>query len=554
MKLKTSFFNGTVFRKNLTRFAPAWVLYSLWNFIEIFLQTVDSADYLYYHADSIFYTTIILNAAYAFLVAQLLFGDLYQSRLCNGLHCLPLRRECWFVTNIVSGLVFLLIPLGILCGYAEITASGSVIPEAMLVAPRLLLAGLLSYVCFFGLSVLASFCAGRRFAALVVYGLLNFGAALVYGLVQMLYLPEHYGVVMQFDAFCKFCPAMQMAMADYLEEGFGYLWICAGAGVAALVLSLGMYRHRQLERAGDFIAVKALKPVFLLIYTLAAVLLFALFWDASAYKFFVYLGAAVGFFTGLMLLRRTTRVFRKKDLLRCGVLILALGASFLVNRLDPLNLVHRIPEETNVEYAYITSYGTYQITNYRGNDSAILRLDSREDISRLLHLHALALEEHDAEPTDSNTVNYRTVRVTIGYDLADGTRMMRTYTCQVDGDCARIARDFLSRTDCILGITQEQAQQGSGYFSREIILCDTSLSLTSQQLDELVAAIAADCADGNTVMDSSFQPDEPIMGSLWLTYDLVKYRCVDIYESWIHTLAWIEENNLSQYLWADEKY
>ena len=29
MKLKTSFFNKTLFMKNMTRFAPAWVLYGI---------------------------------------------------------------------------------------------------------------------------------------------------------------------------------------------------------------------------------------------------------------------------------------------------------------------------------------------------------------------------------------------------------------------------------------------------------------------------------------------------------------------------------------------
>ena len=30
MKLRTSFFNPTVFKKDLTRFAPTWALYTVW--------------------------------------------------------------------------------------------------------------------------------------------------------------------------------------------------------------------------------------------------------------------------------------------------------------------------------------------------------------------------------------------------------------------------------------------------------------------------------------------------------------------------------------------
>lgn len=554
MKLRTSFFNPTVFKKNLTRFAPAWGLCSLYYLIEIFLTTVGDADNLYHNAEALILTTILINAAYAFLVAQLLFGDLYQSRLCNGLHCLPLRRECWFITNVASGLTFLLIPLAILCGYAGLAATDSVISAAAQVAPRLLLTGVLSYLCFFGLAVLATFCVGKRFAALLVYALLHFGAALIYGLLYMFYLPEHYGVVMQFDPFIRFCPIIQMASRDYMGGSVGYLWVYAGVGVAALVLSLMMYRHRQLEKAGDFIAVKVLEPVFLLIYTLAAALLFSLFWDVSTYKFFVYLGVAVGFFTGQMLLRRTTRVFGRKSLLGCGALMLALGMSFLVNRLDPLDIEHRIPRQETVQYAYLTSYSEYMIQNYDGDTAKVLRLEDEEDIANLLRLHALVLEEHDEENSDRHTTNYRTVRVTIGYDLTDGTRMLRTYNCAVDGDCAQLARGFLSRTECVLGISWEQAKQGSRYFIREITICDTEVTLTMEQMDELIAAIAADCAEGKTAENYNYYTDEEYYGSLWLMRDPVDSRYLEIYSSWTHTLDWMRENDLAQYFWGDEKY
>ena len=95
MKLKTSFFNPTVFKKNLTRFAPSWILYSLCLLMGLLGILDGNTDYVrsLNAADSI-QLMAVANFAYALLNAQLLFGDMYNSRLCNALHAMPLRREC----------------------------------------------------------------------------------------------------------------------------------------------------------------------------------------------------------------------------------------------------------------------------------------------------------------------------------------------------------------------------------------------------------------------------------------------------------------------------
>lgn len=53
----------------------------------------------------------------------------------------------------------------------------------------------------------------------------------------------------------------------YLTSRWSYLWICAGVGVLLLTAALLLYRRRKLETAGDFIAVKPLEPVFLVMYS-----------------------------------------------------------------------------------------------------------------------------------------------------------------------------------------------------------------------------------------------------------------------------------------------
>lgn len=581
MKLRASFFNGTVFKKNLTRFAPAWVLCSLYVLIYIFLSTLTSEDrFAVSYAQSGIGSMATVNFFYAFLVAQLLFGDLYQSRLCSGIHAMPIRRECWFFTNVISGFFFMLIPVGVLNILAAFTVSGSIITHSELIVPYVFLGHLLSYICFFGIAVFSALCVGKRFAALLVYGLLNFGAYLVYGLVSVFYTADYYGVNTPEEPFMLFSPLSHLMGTDFftvdvvtgedyfkilrgtvtLADGWSYLWICGAVGIIALVLAMLVYRKRHLERAGDFITVKTLEPVFLLIYTLTCGLFFSLFWAISGTKFFLYLGIAVGWFTCLMFLKRTTRVFKWKTILGCIALMLALGVSFFINNMDPFGIESRIPEKDDVKAVYISTGGEYKITNYSKDTSDVIKLESSEDIDAVLQLHTLALEEkvgHDdglfeyyVYDRDRSRVNYY-----ISYELADGTTLLRQYESYGDSEAGDILQSFFTRVNCVLGITEKHIANGAKVFSTGIEVQHTEVELSEDQLQGLIEAIAADCADGNMAQDYSFHEDDAQLGWILLQPRYLSSGSIRIfvYESCTHTLRWLEENDMLQYFDLENK-
>ena len=111
MKSRTSSFNFTVFKKDITRFAPAWAVYGI--ILMLVLVMVLDGGEVYYRLNNMEGFAMAMgwiNLFYAALVAQTLFGDLYNSRLCNALHAMPVTREGWFVTHTAAGLAFSLIP------------------------------------------------------------------------------------------------------------------------------------------------------------------------------------------------------------------------------------------------------------------------------------------------------------------------------------------------------------------------------------------------------------------------------------------------------------
>lgn len=109
MQSKTSCFNKTIYKKNLTRFAPVWVVYTLCLILGTLLLYNNGGIHKAFHFPRHFMENLpqvlaLVQLCYALLVAQLLFGDLYNARMSNMLHAFPITRESWFVTNMVTGL------------------------------------------------------------------------------------------------------------------------------------------------------------------------------------------------------------------------------------------------------------------------------------------------------------------------------------------------------------------------------------------------------------------------------------------------------------------
>ena len=108
MQFKTSCCNKTLLKKDLTRFAPLWGVYTLGLLMLLFLTWDDKSIPFnnIYAFRTLLPNVALYNGVYALAVAAMLFGDLYNTRMCYGTHALPMTRGCWFGTHILSGLLF----------------------------------------------------------------------------------------------------------------------------------------------------------------------------------------------------------------------------------------------------------------------------------------------------------------------------------------------------------------------------------------------------------------------------------------------------------------
>ena len=500
MKSATSFFDLHTVRKDITRFAPLWGIYLIGGIL-IMLSSVSSS--LPYHTAQNVSETLaifsIINMIYAGLVAQLLFGDLFNSRLCNALHAMPLRRETWFVSHIVSGLAFSIVP--------HVIGIVFLMPTLLsyeYVGLIWLLGMLLEYLFFFGLAVFSVFCTGNRFAMIAVYAIANAASMLAWLFITSIYEPLLFGMTIDQEPFQLLCPVFhlcsfqhqdsfiifrqlnpgEMARSDmyrdyYTFESFGpawsYLWILAILGVALLAVSLILYRRRALETAGDFMAVRPLAPVFSLIYTLTVGILFSAMGDLMIGDFSIFLvvGMIIGYFTSQMLLQRTVKVFKPKTFLKCGGILVLLLITMGLTWLDPLGISRYVPEPERVKQVEVdVQYGrTEPIT-----------LTDEADIRAITELHKQIVDA--GRPVQSGV----RLSVEITYTMKNGAKTIRSYIIQQNSPAYDTLKTYLSRPEYILGYTDWES------YVNQVVKMDVQPldSLPKHKYKALLNAIKAD--------------------------------------------------------------
>ncbi len=590
MKSKTSFFNPTAFFKDVRRFAPAWVLYFICLLLGVTVIVTGTSS-SYYCADSVAEIVpymALVNIVYGFLNAQLLFGDLYNTRLCYALHAMPLRRECWYCTHLAAGLAFAAVPnlvaalIGLLVGN---------VGAAWSVAFWWFAGSMLQYLCFFGIAVFCMMLCGNRFAAAVVYGLINFFSLLVYWLVDSLYEPLLHGILISEDPFLYTCPVagivnnndLVQVQAERIVDEFGEFlrheitgvvlgnWLpmlaYALIGVVLMVLGLVMYRKRDLESAGDFSAFRAAEPILLVIYTITAGGMLHLFGDLFSMQLryvFLGVGLAVGFFTGLMLLRRTTRVFSLKAFARFAAFALVVALSLVLTRVDPLGLTRWVPDADEVVSVRLDN--RYAINGYTQYE---LTLTETQDIEAILAAHRDSLTELDTqEELELYGPRLYTLNYSIEYTLKNGSVRTRFYNVNVKSEAGQLLKPYFSSFEYVLGFTEAEipavAKNIRYIYSNGVVGDELGAEEFAASVDReaMLRAIAADCAAGNMSPHHEYidyDADGKTWRSIYLEFEISttiekEGGIGDIYRSdWknlyvspkcTNTLKWMEENGL----------
>lgn len=594
MKSRTSFFDKTAFRKDVTRFAPAWGLYSVG--LVMVLSALWLSDSMPYRNTSnivdMLPITALANLCYGFVNAQLLFGDLFTSRLCNALHAMPLKRQTWFGSHVAAGMCFSLIPnLGAALLAWLMFDFGAGWPVMF----WWLLAATLQYLCFFGIGVLAMMLSGNRLASTLIYAMMNFFSLLLFWLLDSLYEPLLPGVRINEDPFTYFSPVVRMASdwdllaveGERILDALGNLkewkilgltrngaaWASLGTyalvGVVLLGVSLVLYQKRDLECAGDFTAFKKTDPVLLVIFTVALGAFCHMFADANGFGFasyfFLVVGMAVGFFSGLMLLQRTSRVFRPKAVAAFGLVCALFLGSLGLTWLDPLGITRWVPEEEDVAAVNLSS--RYDHYYYSQGE---MELTDSQQIRDMLEIHSYATQEARGEYFRESGYMYD-VTLCLEYTLKNGSTRSRFYEIPADSEMGQLLKTYYSSFEYVMGYKESEipmlAESLISVQSYNVRADDQENWELLQKIngEELLRTIAADCAAGTLAQESAYHLKEDAQGNRdWgertgveLGFHLNPeapdvYISLTVYDDSENILAWLTENGFFDP--AEQKY
>lgn len=480
MQSRTSFFNRTLFRKNLTRFWPLWgsasFLGSLFP-LALLLQLLRRGGYqaesplsfteFYYNVAA--YGLPIISLLYAILCAMLVWSYLYNARSVGLMHTLPVTRRGLFVTDFLSGMAMMLIPYavtGALCVLISL-AFGSFDAVGLLVT---ILAVLGESFFYFATATFVAFLVGNVFALPAVYFLLHFLAVLLDWLLCLFAgnfifgLDSYYSGVVEFLSPTVYLMERVNVNSNYENiitqtsitgaysetnrltsvtlENAWLIGVYALVGVAFLALAWVLYARRRSESAGDVVAVGWMKPVFRFgLAALAALLggqaLYALFWgsfqdgryyDALPMAVCMLVAGAIGYYAASMLLAKSLRVFRKSWK---GLILVAAGCVALccVLRFDLLGVSRRVPEVSQVEKVeFHAADNTYRL--YPGEDDEVL-----EQV-RAVHRAIVADQDYVRDYEDNwrytvasdDTGTMTSTYIRFIYTLNNGLKVERRYS------------------------------------------------------------------------------------------------------------------------------
>ena len=576
----------TALRKDLTRFAPAWGGYALCLLMGL-LMILDLSDGLgpARAFPALIQLMPVINLFYALVTSQLLFGDLGNSRMCFGLHTLPLRREGWFAAHTAAGILFSLIPTALMTAVAMPLTLGRPLEGGWQMVLWFLLATNLQYLFFFGAGALSMLLSANRFGAAILYGTVNFASILLYYVMDTVFIPMLYGFVSVEDPYILFSPVVQMVEYDYLwvdaykvegtrcgtyhlTENWWYLWTCAGIGAAALVAALLLYRRRDLERAGDLLAVKALEPVFQVVFSIICATVFhfvaqGMFGYGENFTL-LFIGLAAGWFFGRMLLKRTARVFGLRSWTGFGALALAVTLVLLGTWVDIMGLEKRIPAADKIESVTLSQY------RYSDHEKDLV-LTEMEDIENIRFIHEAAIEDrmeserllYDGKPVPTLEVEdldwslvQRSTGVFLTYQMKSGATVTRYYHVWTHEPEGQLLKTYCSSLKAVTGHETLDWSRVLGFSIASWQLPEQYR--TRAEVESLLEAIRLDCEAGTLAQASEYHPLEPVlvvehedytdrMHAFWIRLEMEDTSIyLDVWNDAVHTMEWIRSRGIDQ--------
>lgn len=457
MTSKISCFDPAICRRSVKRSLPAWIFYALYELLlplQLYSQwqncpTFDDGVYVDIQQTILGFAPVnasVVACIFGGLFAWALFHWLFRTNSAYFYAALPVRRETLFLTNYLTGLGLFAAPAlvsSVLLGLVGSAFGAAAFGPAM----QVFAATMLGAVLFFSFGVLVCTIVGQMAAAGIVYCILNFTVLLLALIVQNMMETFVYGMPSggstieriavlgspvlginnQFTTTASYDESW--AIREVFLTGWWYLVLLAVMGLAFAAWAFWLLRRREMERCGDVVAVRGLRPVALYTFTIGCALVLGtafteLIAGSAADNFwyvllFLLVGAFIGYFAAQMLLQKTLRVFRSGWLgfgVTCAVLVVLFGAV----KIDLFGYSRYLPQRGQIVEANLS---TSRHRNYLSRDA--------EHIDAVLQLHTAVVDgkqEQEARKAAFRLGEDQNETIYFLYYLTDGSVVRREYS------------------------------------------------------------------------------------------------------------------------------
>lgn len=394
MKSKTSLFNRTIFKKNVTHYWPAWALYLAYLLLAMpyimwqnlhnyaYLDDTNLAERGFYAMRSVVQIGMLVPVIFvaATVMAMLVFSYLYTAKNANMIHALPVTRRELFITNYLFGLVFLLVPQIVTFLVTVMVALASNVTCIQYAFYGMLYTAGMTFF-FYSLAVFVAMFTGQVLALGAYSFILNllyvgcvllaesFQSMVSYGasgsiaignsavLSPLYYLIQNVGINIDYDDVTGKVSGITMF-------GGKAVLIYALVAIVFVLAAYLLYQRRQIETAGDLISINIIKPIFRWGVAICGGFTLAMLFASSTNQYkinHIYMLIMIGvvvfgtvcFFAAEMLLEKNFRVFKKKRIIECGVMCVLSFMAILLFKVDAFGIERYQPKAEEIAKAFV---------------------------------------------------------------------------------------------------------------------------------------------------------------------------------------------------------
>lgn len=446
--------NKSIIKSDLRRFWYMGAFFMGWLVLGFVIPVFERAKYVNYSfLPHSFWDdaniSVFAMMIFGIIIPSIIFGYLHKRSAVCATHSLPLKRECIFLSHIVSSAILYIVPI---VATTLIMMSVNTVSNADIIKWAGL--SMIYFITFGGLALMSSAIAGNILSALAISAVVLILPVCTASLFEVLAGEYLFGY-----SYMDMGSLVNRIDRWYLpySELVGYkILIYVALGLIFAIIGFICLKKRNLENNSSVTVFKALNPVFMYGVAFYGGLLGAVYIDAITERFSVWLAIPFGI-AGIIIARMLIlKTFRPKNIVKPSLIyILSVVMLYAFFGFDITGYEKRVPDLDKVASVNVSGVlSNDNIIDYYGEKRVYVapealdnnEITAPEDIKKVIALHEDIVSTARTEKTGSG--NNKIEDIPIYYTMKNGKVLARQYSYNLT-DKRKELRDAINDIDVV---------------------------------------------------------------------------------------------------------